>query len=154
MKLLFSNHKFENCPLEKTMEKALLLCLKNENVETEGVEISIAFVEKEEIKELNKVYRNTDRATDVLSFPQYESIEAIKQANGVVALGDIVVATEIAAIQAEEYGHSFSRELIYLCVHSLLHLLGYHHTDEANKKVMREKEEAVMEALNLLRADD
>ncbi len=103
-------------------------------------EISLAFVDNEKIRELNKKYRNLDKATDVLSFPMDNEI-----------WGDIVISVEMALIQAEEYGHSVKRELSFLFVHGILHLLGYEHQSEGKKKEMRQKEERILGSLNISR---
>ena len=91
-----------------------------------------------------------DRETDVLSFPQFESIEDMPEF-GELCLGDVVICLDKVEEQAKEFGHSFERELIYLFVHSLLHLLGYDHMEEDEKKEMRQREEAVMTAIDLNR---
>ena len=91
-----------------------------------------------------------DSVTDVLSFPQFEDKEQMPS-EGELCLGDVVICVERAQQQAEEYGHSFEREMVYLLVHSLLHLLGYDHMDDDEKAIMREKEEHVMEHVDLRR---
>ncbi len=117
-------------------------------------EIGVTFVDNNEIKELNSKHRNKDSVTDVLSFPQFENIQDVTTDTdkGVVHLGDIVLSVEKAAEQAKEYNHSFQREIAYLTVHSMLHLLGYHHEDGGLQEVhMREKEEEVLKKLGLQR---
>ena len=121
-----------------------------EGIDTDRAEISLTLVEPEEIKSLNAEYRNVDSVTDVLSFPQFEDKEQMPS-EGELCLGDVVICVERAQQQAEEYGHSFEREMVYLLVHSLLHLLGYDHMDDDEKAIMREKEEHVMEHVNLRR---
>ena len=107
-------------------------------------EISVTFVDNNRIHELNKEYRDKDSATDVLSFPLGE--------NGEYDMGDIVISMERAMEQAELYGHSLQREVAYLTVHSMLHLLGYDHEAGGLEAVrMREKEEAVLIQLGLPR---
>ena len=102
----------------------------------------------EEIQELNAEYRNIDKETDVLSFPMLEFPEdedMLTYETGIpVMLGDIVISTTRAAEQAEAYGHSLEREICYLSVHSVLHLLGYDHMEEDEKRVMRAREKAIM----------
>ena len=114
-------------------------------------EISVTFVDNARIHELNKQYRDKDAPTDVLSFPMAENGEYdIDEDNGCKILGDIVISMERATEQAELYGHSFEREVAFLCVHSVLHLLGYDHERSADEdKLMREKQRAVMHALGL-----
>ena len=116
-------------------------------------EISVTFVDNARIHELNKEYRNKDSATDVLSFPLGENGEYdIDEDNGCKLLGDIVISMERAMEQAELYGHSLQREVAYLTVHSMLHLLGYDHEAGGLEAVrMREKEEAVLIQLGLPR---
>ncbi len=125
-------------------------CVSDEGLDPSCVEISLSVVSKDEIRELNRDFRDTDRVTDVLSFPQYESPEEI--GNGeVTVLGDVVICDLVARQQAEMYGHSYEREFVYLFVHSVLHLLGYDHMDAADKKEMRSKEEEVMSYIGLER---
>lgn len=119
-------------------------------LEDERAQISLSFVLPEDIKELNRDYRGIDRVTDVLSFPQYEDIDDIPE-EGEICLGDVVICVERAKEQAEEYGHSLQRELVYLFTHSVLHLLGYDHMEESEKAVMRKREEEIMSALGLTR---
>lgn len=108
-------------------------------------EISISFVNNEEIRELNRLYRNVDRETDVLSFPMEEGLVQTNM------LGDIVISLEKALEQSVEYGHSLKREVIYLIVHSMLHLLGYDHMTEEEKRAMREREKEIMKRLNIFK---
>lgn len=116
-----------------------------------SAEISVTFVNNNQIHELNKQYREKDRPTDVLSFPMGENGNYdINQTTGAKILGDIVISMETALSQSERYGHSFSREVSYLTAHSMLHLLGYDHEAGGLEKVrMREKEEKVMAQLGL-----
>ncbi|MFR8235876.1 MAG: rRNA maturation RNase YbeY [Anaerovoracaceae bacterium] len=132
------------------MKEAGELLLSEESIDAVRAEISLTFVLPEEIKSLNAQYRGVDSVTDVLSFPQFESPEDFPEA-GELCLGDVVICVERAEEQAAEYGHSKERELVYLFVHSLLHLLGYDHMEEDEKRVMREKEEHVMEHVDLRR---
>ena len=103
-------------PLCRLMHRAVDAALRYEH-HTERTEVSITFTDDEGIHLLNRQYRHVDRPTDVLSFPMDEPD----------VLGDIVISLERAAAQAEEYGHSFQRETAFLCVHSMLHLMGYDH---------------------------
>ena len=129
-----------------------------ETLAAEGIdfdcEFSLTYTDNEGIRALNREYRNKDSATDVLSFPMFDpDTEEIEALDGQPAvLGDIVISLERAAEQAELYGHSFEREVAFLCVHSVLHLLGYDHLDEGPmKRQMREREEAIMSLLGLER---
>lgn len=116
-------------------------------------EISVTFVDNARIRELNREYRGKDSATDVLSFPLGEDGHYdIDEDNGCKILGDVVISMERAVEQAELYGHSLQREVAYLTVHSMLHLLGYDHETSGLEAVrMREKEEAVLVQLGLPR---
>ena len=116
-------------------------------------EISVIFVDNARIQQLNKQYRDKDMPTDVLSFPLGEDGKYdVDEANGCKVLGDIVISMERAMEQAELYGHSLQREVAYLTVHSMLHLLGYDHEASGLQAVhMREKEEAVLIQLGLPR---
>lgn len=118
-----------------------------------SAEISVRFVDNGVIRELNAQYRDTDRETDVLSFPLGENGNYdLNPDNNAYMLGDIVISVEKAVQQAEEYGHSFNREMAFLTVHSMLHLLGYDHVNGGLEAVrMREKEETVLTQLGLKR---
>lgn len=139
----------EEAYLEKMKEAAGVL-FAEEGVDEERAEISLTLVSLEEIRELNRDYRDVDRETDVLSFPQFEDVEDMPEF-GELCLGDVVICLDKVEEQAKEFGHSFERELIYLFVHSMLHLLGYDHMDEEEKALMRQREEAVMNAIGLER---
>jgi probable rRNA maturation factor len=111
-------------------------------------------VDNEYIKELNFMYRGKDEATDVLSFAMNELGEEepeLEELDDINMLGDIVISVEQAWHQSQEYGHSLERELGYLLVHGLLHLLGYDHESEREQKLMREWEEKIMSAVGLSR---
>ena len=118
----------------------------------EEFEVSISFVCNEEMRSLNKEYRNIGKETDVLSFPLVEFIEEELNAEDEnaeyieeeIALGDIVISMEKAVEQSEEYGHSFKRELAFLLVHGMLHLLGYDHDEEASEGEMFDKQEEIL----------
>lgn len=136
--------------LLKKMEEAAGVLFEQEGVDGERAEISLTLVSLEEIRELNRDYRDVDRETDVLSFPQFECVEDMPEF-GELCLGDVVICLDKVEEQAKEFGHSFERELIYLFVHSLLHLLGYDHMEEDEKQEMRQREEQVMTAIDLNR---
>ena len=117
----------------------------------QDAEVSVSFVSNDEIHRLNKIYRQKDRATDVLSFPlgQDGHYDTNKE-TGCALLGDVVISLEMAVKQADMYGHSLERELCYLTVHSVLHLLGYDHLDEGPmKRQMREREEKILTEMGL-----
>ena len=115
-----------------------------------SAEISVTFVDNEEIRKLNFQYREKDAPTDVLSFPLGENgVYDIDPTTGAKMLGDVVISMEKAVDQAALYGHSLQREVGYLTAHSVLHLLGYDHQTGLEKVHMREKEELVMDQLGL-----
>ena len=117
-------------------------------------EVSVSFVSNNEIKNLNKIYRNKDSVTDVLSFPltSEDGTVELNPETGAVQLGDVVISLETAVKQAQNYGHSLEREVGFLTVHSMLHLLGYdHETSQLDQRIMREKEESVLEKLGISR---
>ena len=115
-------------------------------------EVSVTFTDDEGIRALNLQYRGIDKATDVLSFPltDYESGEEPPADEPCSMLGDIVISLERAAAQAEEFGHSFEREVAFLCVHSMLHLLGYDHvTSDEDDADMRRRQSEILDAMGL-----
>ncbi len=121
---------------------------------TQNAEVSVSFVSNQEIRRLNKAYRNKDSVTDVLSFPltSEDGTLEISTESGYALLGDIVISIETAVKQANIYGHSLTREIGFLTVHSMLHLLGYdHETSPLDERIMREKEESVLEKLGISR---
>ena len=118
----------------------------------EDAEVSVTLTDDAHIHELNRIYRAVDRPTDVLSFALTESEEPeIVGAQGHDVLGDLVISLEHVAAQAEEYGHSPLRELSFLTVHAMLHLLGYDHMEEAERQEMEEEQRHVMEELGIAR---
>ncbi|WP_297517505.1 rRNA maturation RNase YbeY [uncultured Clostridium sp.] len=155
------DEEFENI-LKSTIE----FTLKEELVDN-ICEVSLVFVDNETIKEINNEIRGIDKATDVLSFPMidYPDRKVYKDAytgkelsrtyfdGDELILGDIVLSFERADEQRAEFNHSFSRECSYLVVHSVLHLLGYDHMEDEEKKVMRAREEEILSKLNMTRND-
>ena len=118
----------------------------------ESASVDVTLVSNRKIRAYNRDYRNIDRATDVLSFPLGENGEYdADPETDALLLGDIVISLERAAEQAEEYGHSFEREVGFLTVHSMLHLLGYDHIDEVDGDVMRAHEKIILEKIGLTR---
>ena len=141
---------------EKTIKKVIEQCFKEENMEDSKLYISITLTTPEHIHEINKQYRNVDRATDVLSFPIFEKEEIDEKIRNhdfehEDVLGDIVISIEKVEEQAKEYGHSFEREFAYMLVHGFYHLMGYDHIEEKDKIVMRPKEENVLSKLGITR---
>lgn len=121
---------------------------------TGDFEVSLTFTDNAGIRQINKEYRGIDRETDVLSFPMTGEGEefTVDPETDSFNLGDIVISLEKAAAQAEEYGHSFQREVAFLTVHSMLHLLGYdHERSEEEEKEMFGKQDIVLEAMGLER---
>ena len=123
-------------------------------------EVYVLFTGDEGIHQINLEQRGVDAPTDVLSFPMFDlepgeipSVEDADPGTGLVPLGDMVISLERARAQGEQFGHGTRREVAYLAVHSVLHLLGYDHMDEGPMKAqMREREEAILEALGIVRA--
>ncbi|WP_066636530.1 rRNA maturation RNase YbeY [Desulfolucanica intricata] len=139
-----------NQQLEQLLENAVEAALSVGGYSGRG-EVSIALVDDRYIHELNRDYRGVDRPTDVLSFALNEG-EPMETAGDLEEmLGDVIISLETARRQAEEYGHSFNREVAFLTVHGVLHLLGYDHLEEEARKFMREKEEESLKRLNLPR---
>ena len=131
--------------LYEVLEQVVRECLILEEKSLD-YEISISFVDNEEIRKLNRQYRNVDSNTDVLSFPLEE--DALVP---VPLLGDIIISAEKALEQSKVYGHSFLREVAYLTAHSMFHLLGYDHMEEREKALMRSKEKEVMKRLRIFK---
>ena len=143
------------------IRKTIRTALEQENV-TIPCEINVLLTNDEGIHQINLDMREVDRPTDVLSFPEFEFTpgeppteddeDLFDPATGLLPLGDMVISVERVEEQAREFGHSKKRELCYLIVHSVLHLLGYDHLDEGEqKKQMRAREEAIMEVLGISR---
>ena len=134
------------------IRKCCAAVLKYEEI-YDNAEVSVSFVDNEQIRELNAEYRDKDSATDVLSFPLGDDDAFdVNEETGAILLGDIVISVERAMEQAEEYGHSLEREIGWLTVHSMLHLLGYdHETSDEDAKDMRKREEDVLTSLSLTR---
>ena len=134
------------------LNRAGEIALINHGINTSNVEISLSIVTEEEIKSINREYRGIDKVTDVLSFPQYENYKFIMDENSdIIAIGDIVICNDVAIRQATEYTHSYEREMVYLFVHSMMHLLGYDHMNEEDKILMRKKEEQVLSEMGIMR---
>ena len=131
--------------IKNLIEKSIAAVLKVENLD-ENVEVSVSFVGDEEIRALNRDYRGVDKSTDVLSFPMDDEFIIVSR-----ILGDVIINTRRVMEQAEELGHSEERELSYLTVHSILHLLGYDHMEDEDKKEMREREKLAMKELSIYR---
>lgn len=149
---------------EPLLKKLVLKVLETENVPFKDVTVNLTFTDDEGIREYNNQFREIDKSTDVLSFPAIDfdspacfdgikegSPDYFDQETGELILGDICISIPTATRQAEEYGHSLLREVSFLITHSLLHLLGYDHMDDAERLVMEEKQENVLNLLNITR---
>ena len=137
----------------EAVEKACLETLKYEEFD-EDCEISLSFVTNEEIHQINRQFRNVDAPTDVLSFPQLtfeDGEEADVNENGEIVLGDIIISVERAKEQAEEYGHGLKREIAFLTVHSMLHLLGYYHMEKDEEEDMFRRQKEILEIAGIPR---
>lgn len=150
MRILYGEEGLLSDSMQKKLEQAASLCVEKEGLNPDGAEISLTFMSREEIRKLNHEYRNIDNHTDVLSFPLIEDFGAIAEDDDFL-LGDVVICPEQAKQQAEEYGHSEEREIVYLFVHSVCHLLGFDHMTEEDRRDMRQREEEIMKALDLER---
>ena len=148
MEVLFDNRQ-DKVKIEKETEDLLSKVIET-TLQVEGItldyEVSVSFVTNEEIKDLNRQYRNINKETDVLSFPFEDEFET-----GINILGDIVLSVEKAIEQANDLGHSMERELAYLTAHSTLHLVGYDHMTDEDKATMREKEKLIMKKLQIFK---
>ena len=154
MNLIINNETKKDLNLEKDLEKVILEVLKLENVDEKKCEISLSFVDEEKIRQLNKDFRSIDRVTDVLSFPIEDFFNEDRETlleKPYLMLGDVVICLDVARKQAKDLGHYFEREIMYLTCHSILHLLGYDHIEENDKKIMRAKEKEVMKNLGVFK---
>lgn len=146
----------ENKEYLEIIDEVLKECYREEKLENSELTIQITLTTPENIRKLNKEYRNIDKETDVLSFPMFEKEEIdLKVKNQDFPyediLGDMVISIPRVEEQAKEYGHSFKRELSYMVVHSFYHLMGYDHMEENDKKLMRQKEDVILNRLNITR---
>src|SRR5699024_10918508 len=135
------------------LQRLLIFAAGEEGVSGEA-EVSINFVSNKEIQELNRNYRQQDRPTDVISFALQERVEGELPIVGEdipLVLGDIVISIDKATEQAEDYDHSFERELSFLTIHGFLHLLGYDHLHEKEEKAMFQKQEEILGAFGIER---
>ncbi len=149
---IISQHKSLKLPTGTRLliRKACYATLKMEGF-SQAAEVDVTLVNDDEIRAINLKFRNIDSATDVLSFPLGENGEFdTNPETNALMLGDIVISIDHAFSQANLYGHGIEREIAFLTVHSMLHLLGYDHVNGGlEQTIMREKEESVLEALGL-----
>lgn len=152
--MIRNNQKKVKLPvgLRLLVRKCCQAVLVSENFDR-SAEVSVSFVDNNEIRRLNRLYRDKDKPTDVLSFPLGENgVYDINNETGAVLLGDVVISIETAIKQAKMYNHPLEREVGFLTVHSMLHLLGYdHETSPLEAERMHEKEEMVLERLGVTR---
>lgn len=158
MRVYFEDDTESNEIFENILKTALELVGQNYN----KIVVNVNYVDEKEIKEINNNTRGVDKVTDVLSFPLLENpcnlpIDKehfpfdIDFETGEISLGDIVICKDVAKKQAEEYGHSYERELCYLFTHGVFHLLGFDHMNEEDKAIMRKNEETVLNKLGITR---
>ena len=157
MKINFINfiHFCLKNKIKKIFDKAV------EKLDFGGFSVNLKICNREEIQNLNKKFRNIDKETDVLSFPNLNFVdkkidnkalsEELDQETGLVSLGDIVICKEIAKSQAKEYGHSYKRELCFLAMHGLLHLIGYDHEIKEEEEEMMAKAESILKEYKVIR---
>lgn len=147
----------ENKEYIEIINKVIKECFSNEGLDKLKLYISITLTNPEEIQKINKKYRNIDKPTDVLSFPMFqkEEIEDLISNNYEIedVLGDIIISIPKVKEQANEYGHSFERELSYMVVHGFYHLMGYDHMNDDDKKEMRKKEDEILNKLHITRGE-
>ena len=166
--MIYVDNRQENIGVPDTLieelTKVIEFTLKEEEVYVK-CEVSLLFVDNNEIKRINNETRGINKETDVLSFPmlEYEDKKVFKELyknykfsqsdfdGDELVLGDIVLSLEKALEQSKEYNHSFEREASYLVVHSVLHLLGYDHMEDEEKMIMRSREEDILNKLNIIR---
>ena len=152
MRIIYDEEYSPEKKLQDCFLQAAALALAREGIEAEQCEISLSFLARDEMRALNAKHRGKDAPTDVLSFPMYIGADEIREmaagAPAPVLLGDVVICIEAAERQAKEIGQGLDRELAYLFVHSVFHLLGYIHEDEASRARMREAEEETLSHLS------
>lgn len=132
------------------IERLLIFAAEQEEIDEEA-EVAVSFVDENEIQAINKAYRNKDAVTDVISFALEEGEDNFEMPDEPRVLGDIIICVKRALEQAEEYGHSFERELGFLSLHGLLHLLGYDHMNEADEARMFGRQDEILDAFGLRR---
>lgn len=158
MKIFFTNVGLKKFEIKKVLEKAL----KHLGQPSEKLEMSLSIVSPQEIQELNKQYRNVDAVTDVLSFPvayvnkevvnlSAFALDSINPETRRLNLGDVIICLDRAKQQAEEYGHSLKREICFLALHGLLHLLGYDHVEKDDEEQMTALQKAILQEVGVTR---
>lgn len=158
MKIFFTNVGLKG----HTIKRVLEIALKRLGQPSKQLEMSLSVVSPEQIRELNKTYRNVDAVTDVLSFPVAEvnrqvvvlsdfSMDSVNPETDRLNLGDVIICLERAKQQAEEYGHSLKREMCFLALHGLLHLLGYDHIEQADEEQMTALQTEILQSAGVTR---
>jgi len=165
MTLFIDNRQdiYETSHVEDIIKEVIYKAFEISNINY-NCQVSVTLVDNEQIREINKTYRNIDLPTDVLSFPlisydegkhlddlfeeEVKNIEVVDIDTGELVVGDIIISLEKAYSQSQEYGHSYEREIAYLAVHGMLHLMGYDHERESDKVVMRQKEEEILSLID------
>lgn len=164
MTLMIDNRqdKYDVKEIEEVVKSVVNKSIEYENIKKD-CQVSVIFVDNDQIRDINREYRNIDSSTDVLSFPMLEYDEGrcpgdvindaldIDIDTGELVLGDIAISLERAYEQSIDYGHSFKREVAYLTVHGMMHLFGYDHEEDEDKRIMREREEGVLKLLSIER---
>lgn len=159
--IINKQNKYETGNIEKLMDTVFHLVLDERGVDRD-CQVSLTLCDNKEIREINREYRKIDRPTDVLSFPMIEyrdgavfnndyNEDDIDMDTGEIILGDIVISLERAYEQSVEYGHSFEREISFLMVHGMLHILGFDHESEDDREKMRKEEERILGKLGMER---
>lgn len=154
----------QDAALERVIRQVIEAALDYEGCPYEA-EVNVILTDDANIQEMNRDYRQIDKPTDVLSFPlisyetpaDFSSVEeaqsdCLNPDSGELMLGDIVISTQRAAVQAEQYGHSYVREIAFLTAHSMLHLMGYDHMEEEERLVMEQRQEEILTRLGIVRA--
>lgn len=146
-----------------TIKNLLHSALKYLGQPASNIEMSVSFVGSDEIKDLNKQYRNVDQVTDVLSFPTVDNserkvlsesdfaIESVNPETGKINIGDVIICLDRAKEQARDYGHSLKRELCFLSLHGMLHLLGYDHIEPIDEKQMFDLQDEILNKMRITR---
>ncbi|CAD7359625.1 MULTISPECIES: rRNA maturation RNase YbeY [Staphylococcus] len=147
----FSDHTGEVKAEWYEQINALLDYARTEEGINEEAELSVTFADKDEIQAINREYRDKDRVTDVISFAFEEQEDIFEGMEMPRILGDIIICTDVAQEQAQQYNHSFERELGFLALHGFLHLLGYDHMSEEEERIMFGRQKEILEGFGLTR---
>ena len=159
MTIYFTNVGIHKCTIKRLLEGAL----KYLGQPSRDIEMSLSIVSPEEIQQLNKQFRGTDAVTDVLSFPTVDnpsrgvldigsfSSDSVNEQTGKLNIGDVIICLERAKEQAAEYGHSLKRELCFLSIHGMLHLLGYDHVEAQDEQQMIALQEEILNKMRIKR---